>query len=96
MVYVRRERLRHQSWAAAAESVVTAMYCLPAMLNDTGYPCTEVPSRVSQSNGAGLDVERAEASIQIAHERDTARGRQHGGQERRALLYRPARARAAH
>src|SRR3989441_6638373 len=29
--------------------VVTAMYCRPAMLNVTGEPCTEVPSRVSHN-----------------------------------------------
>src|SRR5712664_3417448 len=29
--------------------VVTAMYCRPVMLNVTGEPCTEVPSRVSHN-----------------------------------------------
>src|SRR5258705_13515473 len=29
--------------------VVTATYCLPSMLNVSGNPCTDVPSRVSHS-----------------------------------------------
>ena len=66
--------------------VVTAMYCLPPMLNVTGKPCTEVPGEPCHKVFAGLDVNRAEHAVEVADERDAAGGREHGGQERRALL----------
>ena len=69
--------------------VVTAMYCLPPALNETGKPCTDVPRRVSQRMLAGSHVEGAEVAIEIADERDAAGGRQHRRQERRALLVAP-------
>ena len=69
---------------------MTAMYCLPPAVNDTGKPCTDVPSRVCQSDLPGLHVERAEAAIEVA---DETRRRppvdSTAGQERRALLVAP-------
>ena len=41
--------VRDVARAAAAEPVVTAMYCLPSTLNETGKPWTDVPRRVCQS-----------------------------------------------
>ena len=66
------------------------MYCLPSTENEIGKPCTDVASRVCQSDLAGADVDRLELAIEIADEHDAAGGRQHRRQERRALLDRPA------
>ncbi len=52
--------------------VVTAMYCLPPTVNDTGKPCTDVARRVCQSILPVFDVDGSEHAVQIADERDAA------------------------
>ncbi len=54
--------------------VVTAMYCFPPIANETGKPCTEVPSRVFQSTAPVFDVDGLEVAVEVAHECDSAGG----------------------
>ena len=54
-----------------------------------GKPCTDVVEPRLPQHLAGRDVDGLELAVEIADERDAAARREHGRQERRALLERP-------
>ena len=65
------------------------MYCLPPARERHREALHRRAEPRLPEHRAGLHVERAEAAIEIADERDPAGGRQHRGEERRALLDAP-------
>ena len=76
--------------------VVTAMYCRPSIENEIGKPCTDVDKPRAPQHLAVPHVNRLELAIEVADKRHAPGRREHGGQERCALLQRPRFLHAVH
>ena len=76
--------------------VVTAMYCLPPTVNETGKPCTDVPRRDLPQLLASPNVVCVEIPIEITRKHHAPTCRERCRKERRALLDAPHFAHGVH